>query len=273
MRLLIALLLLISALPVTAQDDGPEDDLLDVLAGLRAPLPDLDGQVIRVATMNTYPPFNQIQSDGTATGWDYDMLGALCERLNCAPQFVEIEWEGLIPSVSDGVNDMAANGITITEPRREIIDYSDPYITLEQVLVVRANDDRFTTVDEFIANDGLMLMALVDSTNEDAARDLLGAESDRIQTSDGDFDSIVLSLINAEVDAVVMDDLAAQRFVRDFPDALRIINDPITEPEQLALIFTPGSDLVGPFNAALDDLRADGTLQTINDRWFLGEED
>jgi polar amino acid transport system substrate-binding protein len=270
--LVITLCFFARPLPTTTYaqiDERPDETILDVLQRLIVTVPNLEGRVIRVATMNTYPPFNNIDNEGRAIGWDYDILDALCGRLNCVPQFIEIAWEGLIPSVSEGINDIAANGITVTEARQEIVTFSEPYITLRQVLIIRINEDRFATVEEFINNDSLTVIALVATTNLTAAESMLGDGNPRIIASDASFEEMIVALIAGEVDAVVMDDLAAQRFVNVTPDAIRLIDEPITDIEELAFIFTIGSDLVHPFNRALAQLRQDGTLLDINTRWLL----
>jgi len=270
---MLILLVLVSGMTVWAQDDDDDATIIDVLDGLTvsAPLPDLGGVTIRVATMNAYPPFNDINSEGLGVGWDYDIMREMCSRLNCEPEFVEIEWEGLIPSVTDGTNDMAVNGITVTEPRKEVLDFSDPYITLRQVFLVRSNDDRFETVDDFVANEDLMLTALAASTNADTGISLLGEDSPRLTLSSETFDNMVLQLIDGTTDGIVMDDLTAQRYVNDAPDAFRIVESPDTPVEELAFIFTPGSELREAFNLGLAQIREDGTLEQINAQWLYGE--
>lgn len=277
-RIILFMVFLLFVLPVSAQSDTegePVGDIIDVLSTLSlhdsVVLPDLEGRVIRVAVMNTYPPFNQINNEGIAEGWDYDMLAVLCERLNCVPQFMETEWEDLIPSVRDGRNDMGANGITYTTARDEFLDYSDPYLTLRQLLVVRINDDRFANVEEFAANEELTVLGMSDSTNQYAAEDLLGEGNPRILTYTGSVDSAVTRLIAGEVAALVFDDIVSRQIVESAPDALRIIDEPITEIEELAFIFPSGSDLVEPFNLALATLREDGTLDAITERWLFSD--
>lgn len=275
MKRILFLMILLLALPVFAQDDDI-GDILDVLGELRmgepaTDMPDLEGRVIRVAVMNTYPPFNQINREGIAEGWDYDMLAELCGLLNCTPEFIEIEWADLIPSVRDGINDMGANGITYTVARDEFLDYSDPYLALRQLLVVRVNDERFATVAEFAADESLTALTLSDSTNQYAAEDLLGEGNPRILTYTGSIDEGVTRLIAGEVAALVFDDIISRQIVESAPDALRIIDEPITEIEELAFIFPTGSDLVEPFNMALAVLRVDGTLDAITERWLFAD--
>jgi polar amino acid transport system substrate-binding protein len=277
-RVLLILCLLAVPFGVLAQGDDstddPTDTVLDVLAGLTVTpiqpngLPDLEGRTVRVAVMNTYPPFNTITDEGEAIGWDYDSIGEICSRLNCEPQFVEIAWADLIPSVAAGTNDVGANGITVTEPRREIIEFSQPYTPLRQILVVRSTEDRFATVAEFAADESLQVIVLGESTNQFAAQDLLGEDSPRI-IAQTEFDSMVLDLIEGQVDAILMDDIAAYRFVADAPDALTVIDEAVGEVQALAFAFTLGSPLAGAFDQAIAQMQADGTLTAINNQWLF----
>jgi polar amino acid transport system substrate-binding protein len=85
-----------------------------------------------------------------AEGWDYDVFNEVCVRLHCKPVYVEAAWDGMIQAVADGQFDMAGDGITITEERAEIVDFSDGYISLEQRLLVRFGEDRFAIMEEFV---------------------------------------------------------------------------------------------------------------------------
>ena len=106
-------------------------------------LPDLGGREITIAVENAYLPFNYIDPEtGEPAGWDYDVWDEICRLLNCTPVYVEASWEGMIQAVADGQFDAAADGITITEDRAEIVDFSEGYINIEQRLLVRADEDR-----------------------------------------------------------------------------------------------------------------------------------
>ena len=86
-------------------------------------LPDLGGRTITVAVENAYKPFNFLDEEGNAVGWDYDVLNYMCsELLNCVPEYIETSWDGMIVAVSNGEYDMAADGITINEERRELVE-------------------------------------------------------------------------------------------------------------------------------------------------------
>ena len=230
-------------------------------------LPDLEGRVVTVAVENAYMPFNVIDEEtGEAVGWDYDTLGAICELLNCVPDYIETSWEGMIVAVSNGEYDMAADGITITEDRALIVDYSMGYIDLSQKMMVSVGEDRFAGVDDFVAGD-FIIGVQVATTNFEAASSLVS--EDRI-VAYSEFGFAVQALISGDVDAVVIDDVAGQGYTGLNADAIKLLPDELTK-EQLGFIFPLGSELVEPFNAALESIMADGTLQSINDRWFGAE--
>ena len=232
-----------------------EDDMM---------LPDLDGRVVTIAVENAYMPFNVIDEEtGEAVGWDYDTLGAICEMLNCVPEYVETSWEGMIVAVSNGEYDMAADGITITEERAKIVDYSIGYIDLSQKMMVRVGEDRFASVDDFIAGD-FIIGVQVATTNFEAASGLVS--EDRI-VAYGEFGFAVRALISGDVDAVVIDDVAGQGYTGLNADKIKLLPEELTK-EQLGFIYPQGSELVEPINAALESMMADGSLQAINDKWF-----
>src|SRR5690606_36924809 len=115
-------------------------------------------------------------------GWDYDTVNEICARLNCVPEYVETAWDGMILAVSNGEFDMAADGITITEERAEVVDFSDGYVSLEQVLLGRIEEDRFDSAEELVENEELVVGVQPGTTNYFVAIDLVG--EDRLVTYD-----------------------------------------------------------------------------------------
>ena len=231
-------------------------------------LPDLEGRTVTVAVENAYLPFNFVDPDtGEAGGWDYDTLAEICNRLNCVPEFIETAWDGMILAVANGEYDMAADGITIKPDRAEIVDFSQGYISLEQVLLARIDEDRFTDADSLTADEALVVGVQPGTTNYFVALDLVG--EDRLVTYET-FPVAVQALIAGDVDVVVMDDVAGQGYVGVQADKVKIVGEPLTAEEELGFIFPPGSDLREAVDAALDSMREDGTLETINNKWFLG---
>ena len=241
--------------------------LLSVLPDILLPggLPDLGGRAVTVAVENAYAPFNSIGPDGQAAGWDYDAIREICERLICTPEFMQAEWDGMMEAVSEGEYDMAADGITINDERARLVEFSQGYMTLQQMLLVRAGEDRFDSAQELAADASLTLGAVPGTTNHDVAAGLVGR--DRLSEY-ASFPAAVDALVAGEVDALVMDDVAGQGYTGSGAEGVKVAGEPLTKVEELGFIFSKGSDLVGPFDAALDSMRADGTLGSLHEKWF-----
>ncbi|UVS69873.1 ABC transporter substrate-binding protein [Nitrososphaera viennensis] len=232
-------------------------------------LPDLGGRTVRVAVENAYIPFNFVDDEtGQAAGWDYDAVGEICKLLDCKPEFVQAGWDGMITAVAKGEYDMAADGITIKPERAQLVDFSQGYLTLQQVLLVRAGEDRFSNAEELASAAGLKVGVQSQTTNYDVAAGLV--ESDRL-VAYRTFPETVRALVAGDVDAVVMDDVAGQGYVGKDADKVKIAaGEPLTAKEELGFIFPKGSELTKAFDVALDSMRDDGTLQAINNKWFHG---
>jgi polar amino acid transport system substrate-binding protein len=229
-------------------------------------LPDLEGATVTVAVENAYPPFNYIDEEsGEAIGWDYDTLNEICKRLNCVPEFIETSWDGMIVAVSNGEFDIAADGISITEERKQVVDYSMPYITTIQRFMVRLDEDRFTTSQEFIDTEDYVIGVQTGTTNFDLAQELVG--DDRLVSFDT-FGATVQALIAGDVDAVIIDDVAGQGYTGVNADEIKLLTEELSS-DPLGFIFPPGSELVAAVDAALLSMQEDGTLARISARWGL----
>ncbi|HSH05394.1 MAG TPA: transporter substrate-binding domain-containing protein [Anaerolineae bacterium] len=225
---------------------------------------DLEGREVTVAVENAYLPFNYVSlSTGEPGGWDYDAWAAICDVLNCTPVFVPAAWDGLIQAVSSGQYDVAADGITITDQRAEVVDFSDGYMNIEQRLLVRIDEDRFTTIDEFVAGD-YTVGTQIGTTNYETAQNLM--DSDRVKAFD-QFGFAVEALVNGDVDAVIIDETAGQGYLGVNAEDLKLIDGSLSS-DQLGFIYPQGSDLVEPVNYALSVLRDNGTLDELADKYF-----
>ncbi len=251
-----------SAAETTGEEAAGEETAAE---GATAGLPDLGGREITVAVENAYLPFNYIDpATGEPAGWDYEAINAMCALLNCKPVFVEAAWEGMIQAVADGQYDMAADGITITEERAKIVDFSNGYINIEQRLLARIDEDRFDSVQSFVDNADLVIGTQTGTTNFETASSLLPA--DRIQAFE-QFPFAVQALIAGDIDAVIIDETAGQGYVGVNADQLKLVGESLSS-DQLGFIFPKGSDLVAPINAALAALRDNGTMDTLAEKFF-----
>jgi branched-chain amino acid transport system substrate-binding protein len=247
---------------------GEESAAAEESGEAMAELPDMEGRSISIAVENAYLPFNYIDLEtGEAAGWDYEVWDEICVRLNCVPDYVEARWDGMIVAVSQGQFDAAADGITITEERAKVVDFSDGYISVEQRLLGLIDEDRFTGTDDFVADENLLIGTQVGTTNYETAVKWVGA--DRVTTFD-EFGLAVQALIAGDVDGVIIDETAGLGYQGVNADKVKLVDGSLSS-DQLGFIYPLGSDLVEPINAALASMQADGFLQTVNDKYFSPE--
>lgn len=176
----------------------------------------------------------------------------------------------MIPAISAGEYDLAMNGITIRADRAEQVDFSEPYMRSEMFMLVRAGEDRFTDPKGFAANEDFLAGAQPGTTPfyVTVYEVLDGDEANpRIKLFET-FGAAVQALKAGDVDLVLTDSTGGQGYVATNPDTFKLIGEPMGS-EDFGFIFPKGSDLVAPFNAAIASLRADGTLDALNKKWFF----
>lgn len=256
----ILIIALITALALSACGQNQPEGCLGTA---EEALYDMECQEVTFAVENAYLPFNYIV-DGEPGGWDYDTFDEICTRLHCTPVYQEAAWEGMIQAVADGQFDMAGDGITITEERDEIIDFSIGYVNISQQLLVRLGEDRFSSIEEFAENPEWILGTQINTTNYETAIEYL--PEDRIQAFE-QYPFAVQALIAGDVDAVILDTVIGVGYMGENATEVDLIGPNITS-EQLGFAFPEGSELVALVNLALEDMIADGTLNEINTRYF-----
>ncbi len=229
-------------------------------------LPDLGGREVVFAVENLYPHFQFEDSEtGLAIGYEYDFIAELAKRLNFVPVYQRTSFDVLIAAVGDKQYDAGITGISIREERKSIVAFSDPYINLDQYLLVRKDEDRFTSLDEFAANPELKL-GVQAGTSGFFVTDGAVPEDRRVVFNE--FGALVQALIAGDIDAMPADASAAAGFISTTADAVKLVGEAISKDE-FGIIFPLGSDLVAPFNAAIASVKADGFLDYLYHKWFF----
>ncbi|MDP6697981.1 MAG: BMP family ABC transporter substrate-binding protein [Acidimicrobiales bacterium] len=227
-------------------------------------LPDLGGRTVTIAVDNAYLPFSYIPADtGVAEGWDYDAIGEICTRINCVPSFQEFVWDGTIIATGEGQFNMAAGGITITEERDKIVDFSDSFISTDQKILIQKDNTEIGSRADLEGSD-CNVGSMTGTTNYDLSVDVVGEA--RIVAFES-FAFAVQALITGDVCAVIMDDVAGQGYQGENADQVSMVDEVLTS-DPLGFAFTEGSDLVAPFNAAIQSMKDDGTLAALNTKYF-----
>ena len=170
----------------------------------------------------------------------------------------------MIQAVADGQFDAAADGITITEDRAEIVDFSIGYINIDQRLLVRVDEDRIESIEDIANDEELVLGTQTGTTNYETAKQYIAEE--RIQAFE-QFPFAVQALIAGDVDAVIIDEVAGQGYLGENADALKLVGESLSS-DQLGFIYPLDSELVDPVNAALESMMKDGFLEEVNLVYF-----
>lgn len=247
------------AAPTVESEAAPDSDL-----------PDLGGRTVVAVTGNDYVPLNFIDpATGEAVGWEYDAVNEICRRLNCVVDWQVTSWEAMIPAVVEGQFDVGMDGITITEERAQQVDFSIPYMTSQQFMLVRADEDRFATPAEFAADPELLVGAQAGTTGfYTAVYEILdGDEANPRIILFENFGASVQALLAGDVDLVLVDAASGRGYIGANPDQLKIVGDALAS-EDFGFIFQKGSDLVEPFNAAIESMKADGFTTALDNKWF-----
>ncbi len=241
------------------------------LSTLAADLPDLGGKSVVVVTENAYPPLQFVDpKSGKAIGWEYDAMDEIAKRLNFKVEYQNTSWDAMIQAVSDGQYNIGMTGITIKDDRKEKVDFSDPYMRSEQFMLVRGDETRFSDGKSFAAVEDALVGAQPGTTPfYTAVYEVLdGNEANpRIKLFET-FGATVQALKAGDVDVVLTDGTAGKGYVDASNGGLKLVGGPLGS-EDFGFIFTKGSDLVAPVNAAIAAMKADGTLDGLNKKWFL----
>ena len=263
--LVVGAMVLAACTPAATPEPAPEPAPAEEEPMEESGLPDLDGREVTITIENAYLPFNYIDPEtGEGAGWDYDVWDEICVLLNCTPVYVEAAWEGMIQAVADGQFDAGADGVTITEERAEIVDFSMGYVAIEQRLLVRADEDRISSIQDIVDNADLKLGTQTGTTNYETA--LKHLDADRINAFE-QFPFAVQALLAGDIDAVIMDETAGQGYLGANAEDLKLVGDSLSS-DQLGFLYPLGSDLVEPVDAALMELMENGFLEEVNAKYF-----
>jgi polar amino acid transport system substrate-binding protein len=233
-------------------------------------LPDLAGREVTVVTENAYPPLQFMDKSGAAVGWEYDAMAEMAKRLNMVVKYENTSWDAMIPAVSEGQYDLGMTGITIKDERKEKVDFSEPYMRSEMLMIVRGDEARFTDAATFAAIPELLISAQAGTSPFYAAiyNILDGNEENPRVIKFETFGAGLEALKAGDVDLTLSDSTAANGYVAASNGALKLVGAPLAS-EDFGFIFPKGSELAAPINAAIAAMKADGTMDKLNQKWFV----
>ena len=227
-----------------------------------AELTTVEAGKLTMATNATFPPYEMTTDSGEIEGIDIDTAKAIAEKLGLELQVDDMEFDAALLSVQQGKADMVMAGVTVTDERKAVMDFSDSYATGIQSIIVPNGSD-IASPDDLA---GKKIGTQRGTTGYIYCSDDFGDEN-VVAYDDGL--TAIQALNNGQVDAVVIDNAPAKEFVAANPGL--VILDTSYAEEDYAIGMAKGSSLEDAVNAVLEELKADGTLQSIVDKYITAE--
>jgi polar amino acid transport system substrate-binding protein len=232
------------------------------VASAPAPAP---AKVYVVGTDAAYAPFESQNEKGEIVGFDIDVVTAVAKKAGIEVKFVNTPWEGIFNNLQQGDRDLLVSAVTITEERKQTMDFSNPYFDAQQLIAVKANS-KITKFDDLKK---LKVGVQTGTTGDEVVSKLQGKTSANIKR----FESTPLALKELEaggVDAVVADNGVVINYVtNNAGNKFKTVADKAFQPEQYGLVVKKGNaDLQGKLNKGLADIKADGTYDQIYAKYF-----
>lgn len=217
---------------------------------------------LTVATEGTYKPFSYHEtSSGDLVGYDVEVAEAVAEKLDLEIKFAETQWDAIFAGLDAGRFDTIANQVTITPDRQEQYVFSAPYTVSRGALVVTEDNDDITSFEDL---DGKTTAQSLTSN----WRDLAEESGAKIENVEGWAQSVSL-LRDGRVDATINDTLTYLDYVNENPDSGLKIAAETDESSEAAFVVTPEREaLAAEITAALEELRAEGTLAELSEKYF-----
>lgn len=218
---------------------------------------------LKAVTDPSFVPFEMMDQDsGEMVGFDMDILHEIADRAGFEVDLNTMDFNGIIPAVQTGNVDLAIAGITITDERQNIVDFSDPYYDSGLRVLVAANSD----VESLDDLKGKRVATKIGSTSYDYLQQELGDDAE-ITPYPGSAD-MYMALMGGSADAVFYDAPNVGYFAQTKGQGKVKTVGPLYEGQQYGIAFAKGSQWVEPANEALAAMKEDGTYDEIHEKWF-----
>ena len=263
LSILMAAAMLLSVCALTACGGSEEPAPTDDTAESDAVFTTVNPGKLTMSTNAAFPPYEMTTDSGDFEGIDVEIAGAIAEKLGLELQVDDMDFDAALTAAQEGKSDMVMAGVTVTEDRLLVMDFSDSYAEGVQVVIVKEGSD-IATIDDL---EGKMIGTQRGTTGNIYCTDDYGEE--HITSYDNGI-TAVQALMNGQVDCVVIDKAPAQSFVAANPGLL--ILDTEYAVENYAIGLGKGNTaLLEAINAALAELTEDGTIQAIVDKYISAE--
>ena len=222
-----------------------------------------------MSTSADFPPYEMIADDGSFEGIDVDVAAAIADKLGLELVVDDMDFDSALLAVQNGKSDLAMAGITVTDERLQVMDFSNSYANGIQVVIVK-EDSPIQTIDD-LAN-AQMIGCQKGTTGYiycSAPVEEAGYGEDHVTAYDSGA-TAVQALVNGQIDAVVIDNEPAKSFVASNP-GLKILDTEFSNEEYAIGVAKGNTALLEAINGAMEELKAEGVFQKIVDKYITAE--
>ena len=218
---------------------------------------------LTMSTNAAFPPYESTDDNGNFVGIDIDVAAAIAEKLGLELQVDDMDFDAALLAAQNGKSDMVMAGVTVTDDRQLVMDFSDSYATGIQSIIVKEDSD-IASPDDLADK---MIGTQRGTTGYIYCSDDFGDE--HVTPYDNGL-TAVQALVNGQVDAVVIDNAPAKEFVEANP-GLKILDTAYAEEDYAIGVAKGNTAMLDAINTALEELKNDGTLQAIVDKHIKAE--
>lgn len=222
-----------------------------------------DSSTLVMGTNASFPPYEFVDDDGNVAGIDAEIAQAIADKLGMKLEIKDMEFDSLIPAVKGNSIDVVLAGMTVTDERKQSVDFSDSYSTGVQVVIVKEGSD-IKTVDDL---KGKKIGVQAGTTGDAYCTDDFGAENVK-QYQNGSL--AVAALVNGQVDCVVIDNEPAKNYVAA-NTGLKILDTEYVTEDYAIAVSKDNKDLLNKINKALAELKEEGKVDEIVGKYIKAE--
>ena len=234
------------------------------------------GSGLKIATNAEFPPFETMEN-GKIVGFDVDLINAIAEQMGEEVTWDNMDFDGVVGSVVSGGADMAIAGLTVTESRRQQVDFSEPYYTTSQVLIVPQGDSVFTGTDKATLTAQLagkkigVCLGFTGGSFVAGDEDMGWAGVNAASCTE--YNSIaqaIIALRSGVIEVIVMDRVPAMSACAIADNSDMLVLDVALTTEDYAIAVKKGNTaLLNKINDALRTMKGDGSLAALITKWDI----
>jgi polar amino acid transport system substrate-binding protein len=216
-----------------------------------------------VGTNAEYQPFEFVDENSEIVGFDIDLMNALAAAANLEVEYVNTKWDGIFVALANGEFDAVISAVTITPERQEVVDFTAPYFNAGQGIAVRGDNETIQSPEDLTSD--VVVGVQLGTTGDFYVTDETEAQVSRFDETP----LAITALANGDVDAVVADAPTLADYIRANAELnLKIVGDPFTDELYGIAVNKDQPELLERLNAALEQIRTDGTYEEIYNTWF-----